>query len=181
MHRTIPQANWLIWRILTEAWNDLPPRCKPISERAVELGPMPMAVCPWSKVEQLESNIISIFTCSLQLHFTVSMSIDLFLPWGLYYNSPYKAVSLHLPFNVTSKPSTLETCELHSSGCMFAAHKSAQSITRPIIEIQSECLLQGGHEDFNKTAIKLAIWHCNADYILFLSYRLSVWHSSLHF
>jgi len=82
---------------------------------------MPMAVCPLSKVEQLENNIISIFVFSLQVPFTLSTSIDLFLPSGHHYKSPNKGVSLHPLFNATSQPSTLESHELHSSGCMFCA------------------------------------------------------------
>jgi hypothetical protein len=50
MYFSVPPANLLI------AMSYLPLICEHISERAVELGLMPMADCYWSKLEQLENN-----------------------------------------------------------------------------------------------------------------------------
>ena len=74
----------------------LPPRCELISERAVELGLMPMAVCCWPRLEQLEIWFFFFnFNSAVHLIISSSLSITTLLNWtilwktvGYYYYHP---------------------------------------------------------------------------------------------
>ena len=139
-------------QLIYSCWNvnKIPPKCEPIFERAEELGLTPMAVSFWLKVEQFENNIILLFIFSLQLSFTYTTSVDPFLPSGHYYNSLYKAVSLHPPFTLPSLPQVNQVplrCTNRTQVVACLMHKSVRPTTRPVVEIRSGHLSQGDPED----------------------------------